>query len=184
MKNGIWEEPTDRIGTGRRTAYALAIFPLDIVHRSTIRALLPIGRMSEGTQQSRNKMARTGKSGRGRINIESDKYRQTIRTLDRLGYIDRGREFLRIKDRGALLDHALMDLPRSTTRVEFVRIAEAVEIVKREVREAEQAELLPGLIEQRRRELVALQGLMRATPGGDNWSGAGSVRFVPRGRAL
>ena len=165
-------------GTGRRTAYALAIFPLDVVHRATIRAMLPAGQT--GSYRTSAQMRRKSLTGnRGSVNRTSVKFQDALRDFARLNWIDRGQQFLRIRERGALLDFAMADLDQVPHQ--FICLDDAIAEVKRVIQQDIEP---PPSVEQRRQELLALQRLMAAHVGGVHWSGRGSVCFVNKGQAF
>ncbi len=168
------------VGIARRTAYALSVFPLDIVHRQTIRMMLPPG----GIRYKRSE-ANWLKIGLGDLNAKkslnkaSANFGAALKKFSDEGWIDRGREFLRIRERGDLLDYAVRDLAEMPDH--FIELDRAIALLEQETTGSAPA---PQSAEQRRRELLAIQQLMKAQVQGVHWSGRGSIRFVPKGRAL
>jgi hypothetical protein len=138
--------------------------------------MLPVGTTSRyATSASLRRKA----AGKGRENQVTKAFQAALKFFAEEGWIDRGREFVRIRDRGALLDDAL----RGWTEVpdHFIRLDSVAAVIGEALNE-------PGLsranAEQRRRELLAIQDLMRTDPQGARWSGRHSVQFVNKGRAL
>ena len=169
----------DMASPHRRTAYALAIFPLDIVHRQTIRAMLPAGATTRyATSALRRRMDKGGGKG-GARNRVSEAFQRALKHFDEENWIDRGREFVRIYDRGALLDWALrglLEIPEHFISLDHVPAVIRVGLAEPDLPSAKAA--------QRHRELRAVQELMKASVQGVHWSGRGSVRFVNKGKAL
>jgi hypothetical protein len=165
----------DQVGLGRRTAYALAVFPLDVVQRSTIRALLPVGTTRKPGPSPYQ--ASTGKSD----NRVSVKFGQVLRQFAERGWIDRAPELVRILDRDALLACATSGV--QGTPKHFLRLDQAAAEVQAQLRSAQSARVAP-MVAQRRAELAAIKQLMAGPVGGVNWSGRGSVRFPHKSRAL
>lgn len=160
----------------RQAAYALAIFPLEIVHRSTIRAMLPAGRIRDAGMTGHLTALRNG--GTGTSNVTSKKYQDALRLFDQQGWIERGKEFLRIRDRQALLDHALLDA--DSLPAHFLALSAAIRMLQSQSDSGN-----PGFDEQRRQELLAVMELMKAdNVAGSKHSGRGAVRFVPKGKAF
>lgn len=175
--DGVSDTP-QRVGVPRRTAYALAVIGLDVVHRATIRAMLPKGvRAGVG---NRGRLTASLKGEKRSRNKTSEQYQDALRTFEARGWITRGREFLQVLDRQALFDNAVHNLTHVPQH--FIDIENACRQVRGEIRAA--TERSPQWLEQRRQELLRLQELMRAPIYGQNRSGRRSVRFVPRGRSL
>lgn len=161
------------IGPARRAAYALAVFPLDVVERQTIRAMLPAGRRRNvGVTRHLNAVTK-GDTSNGRTNTTSEAFGDALRRFAKHGWIDRGQQFVRIRDRGALLDYALDELGEIPAH--FIAIDDALDRLRRELRQPTANDRLHA---QRHRELKAIEELMRSQVQGVWWSGRGSVRFV------
>lgn len=166
------------IGTGRRAAYALAVFPLDVVHRKTIRAMLPRGRRKHPRETSNWTQFRRGE-GRHTSNAVSEEYQYALKRFAEAGWIDQGQTFLRIRDRGALLDYALDRLEEVPEY--FIETDRVIELLEQELKRPKDE--IPAW-QQRERELLAIRELMKSAVQGVHWSGRGSVRFIPKGKAL
>lgn len=94
-----WESHVDRV-TAPMVAFVLSEFPLDIVRRSTVRALLPQGRsVKRGTGGERRRWNAVPK---GTKNIVADKLGRRIRELAELGLIAREHDHVRIRNRAGL----------------------------------------------------------------------------------
>lgn len=171
------EDQRAGFGVERRTAYALAVFPLDIVHRRTIRAMLPVGQT--GGVRSTNQRLRRSRGNSAGHNRTSVHYQDALRKFARQNWIDRGQEFIRIRERGALLDFALHDL--TTVPAHALHLHAAIEAVRAELAKEGQS---AASVQQRRNELLAVQRLMNSAIQGKKWSGKHSVEFINKGRAF
>lgn len=94
----------DHIGPIARTAYALAIWPTEVVSRATLRALLPPGTSRYYPLETRRKRA-ANFSGPSRNRI-TGRLQDALRDFDHEGLISRGTEFVKIRDRDALMQIA------------------------------------------------------------------------------
>ena len=172
------------IGTQRRVAYALAIYPEVFVRRATIRAMLPPGQMvRRGLSGHLNRMDKFGHGSN--LNKQTEKFQRALYVFNRNGWIDRGTEFVKVKDRDALWECAVENIPiERRMPAQFLSLEQAVDVARTELWQVEQ-EAVPSveLVEARRQELIVLQTLMTDIKG-NNWSGKGSVRFVPKGKVL
>jgi hypothetical protein len=165
-----------QIGTPRRVAYALAVFPIDTVQRTTIRAMLPPGT----TRRVPQAIVRKAANRHGSKNRVSIDFGQALKVFADRGWIDRGEVLLRIRDRDALRAHALNGLPGVPDR--FIALEQAVTQLRAQA--ADRTEDSRALAVIRLRELRAIEQLMRSGASGSNWSGRGSVRFPHKGRVL
>ncbi len=167
-----------QIGTPRRVAYALAVFPADTVQRTTIRAMLPPGT----TRQLPQAIVRRAANRHGSKNRVSIDFSRALKFFADRGWIDRGEMMLRICDRDALRDHALAGLSGVPDR--FIALEQAVTQLRAQVTGAARRDDPPALVAIRLQELRAVEQLMRSGVSGSNWSGRGSVRFPHKGRVL
>lgn len=167
-----------QIGTPRRVAYALAVFPIDTVQRTTIRAMLPPGI----TRQVPQAVVRRAANRHGSKNRVSIDFGQALKFFADQGWIDRGEVLLRIRDRDALRAHALAGLPGVPDR--FIALEQAATQLRAQAAHAAQQKDLSTLAAIRMRELQAIEQLMRSGVSGSNWSGRGSVRFPHKSRVL
>lgn len=167
------------VGVGRKVAYALAVLGLDVVQRSTIRALLPVGVQKVGASQAQQAQRRKGKSGLVKQNGTTQRFHEKLREYEDWGWITRGHLLIAVHDRGALLDHALHGERNLPPRL--LDIERAIAKIREDQAAAEPDD---RLIEQRHKELRALMRLMKAPVTGVNRSGTKSVRFVNRSRII
>jgi len=167
----------EAIGDARRTMYALGIWPTPIVSRSTLRALLPPGQVRDVSVSRHLSRVRSGATGRR--NRTTDAFQKVLVRLERWGLIERGTEFVLIKDQRSILDLAL-DGIRNPSHEKFLHIQRAARIVAEEIAQ----ERRPSAHAQRSRELAFIKSLMAgpASARGSMRSGTQSVRFVPKGR--
>ena len=166
------------IGVRTRTAYALSVIGLPVVHRSTIRALLPPGRVRDIGVTGHLRAKERG--GTGRKNVVSGKFQDALAAFERDGWIIRGREFIAVKCPGDLLDYA-MEGVGSGEQI-LLSIDVALDRIKSDL--VDEGQLARSYVDQRHRELLALKRLMEQGFGSANWSGRGSVRLLPRGGVL
>lgn len=168
------------IGILRRVAFILGVFDLPIVHRSTVRALLP-----PGCLKRIGDVGHATRMGRGasptKKNLVTKGFQDALREFEEFGWITRGSEFVKIHDHGALLDYAFRDLSGRTPDV-FPSLQGAVLAIEAELQQSHSRNA--AWVEQRRRELLRLKRLMESGFGSCNWSGRGSVRLLPRGGLL
>lgn len=150
-------------------AYALAVFPLTDVRRSTVRAMLPRGERTRRPSQADV----PGSKGRTRNRV-SDTYGIALQQFEERGWIWRTPEQIRVFDRPALLRQAKRCLPNCWWLTEGVH--EAIAALAADFPPAARA----GEEEQRNRELAALRALMQQAPGTGPHAGRGYVRIVPR----
>ena len=167
-----------QIGTPRRVAYALAVFPIDTVQRTTIRAMLPPGI----TRQIPQAVVRRATGRHGSKNRVSIDFGRALQLFADRGWIDRGEVLLRIRNRDALRAHALNGLPGVPDR--FIALEQAVTQLRAQAACATQRKDPRALVAIRLQELRAIEQLMRSGVGGANWSGRGSVRFPHKSRVL
>lgn len=156
-------------GVRRTVAFALAALGMEIVQRSTLRALLAKGeRKPRGTCNGQRR--RHDRRISGTKNKTSAAFGQALNEFERRGWIYRTPELVIVRDRGALLRLALRGRPAAPR--ELLNLQGALDAIR--------AEATPSHVpvEQRRRELRAITALMRAPAGGDVCGGPGSVRIV------
>lgn len=175
------------ISVGRKIAYALAVIGIDVVQRSTIRALLPAGDHKLSGVEHVVRAQRLGKQPK-KPNVITQAFQGHLKDYERRGWITRGHVLIAMHDRGALLDYALRReemVPQQLLDIEnavaVLREAAAQSTAEREAGAPVSVDLL---VEQRRRELKALMWLMQAPVTGVNRSGTKSVRFVNRSRTI
>ncbi|GLP64311.1 hypothetical protein TUSST3_09310 [Streptomyces sp. TUS-ST3] len=171
--------PTGGVGVGRRVCYALAILGLDVVQRSTIRALLPPGERKMGGSVAQQTQRRKGKAGFVKTNRVSARFQERLNTFEDWGWISKGHILIAVHDRQALLDHALQGQGNLPQRL--LDLDRAIAQIRQDQAAAEPDD---RLIEQRHKELRALMRLMQAPVTGVNRSGTRSVRFVNRSRVI
>jgi hypothetical protein len=167
-----------QIGTPRRVSYALAVFPIDTVQRTTIRAMLPPGT----TRQVPQVIVRRAANRHGSKNRVSIDFGQALKFFADQGWIDRGEVLLRIRDRDALRAHALGGLP--DVPAHLIALEQAVTELRAQVTSTARRDDPAALVAIRWQELRAIEQLMRSEVSGSNWSGRGSVRFPHKGRVL
>jgi hypothetical protein len=162
------------VGIGRTVAFALAALDLDVVQRTTIRRLLPVGttrRSGPGRAEARRRKGDT----QGSVNRTSETFGIRLKKFEDRGWIARDGVLLRVINRAALLDCALGG--QQDTPLPLLQVAETIEEIRRDQRNREVL-ALSGLIEQRRRELQALARLMQEPVTGQHRSGIRSVRIT------
>lgn len=154
------------------TAYAIAVFPMEIVRRSTIRALLPRGKTVN------HPTAEEKKAGKVSRNTTSAAFMDGLKNLERKGWIRRGPDYIIITARLPLLRYA-----RSTLRASpylMAAVHKAAGVIA--------ASLPPGVTvaeqSQREAELRALQRLMEAAPATGPHSGRGHTDLVHKPRMI
>jgi hypothetical protein len=167
-----------QIGTPRRVAYALAVFPIDTVQRTTIRAMLPPGITRQRPQAITRRAVGRGGS-KNRVSVD---FGRALQFFADQGWIDRGDVLLRIRDRDALRAHALSGLP--DVPAHLIALEQAVTQLRAQVTSAARRKDSPALVAIRLQELRAIEQLMRSGVSGSNWSGRGSVRFPHKGRVI
>jgi hypothetical protein len=138
--------------------------------------MLPAGPTSRYAKVSQVGRRTQNKGSKNRV---SEAFGRALRFHEEQGWIDRGREFIRIRDRGALLDSAMRGLLKVPEH--FISLDRVVAEIRADLAQ-------PGLpaatAAQRHRELRAIQDLMKSPVQGVYWSGRGSVRFVNKGKAF
>lgn len=161
-------------GISDLVAVALIALDLDVVRRHTIRLLLPEGE-------------RVPSPSGGTRNQVRDALNRAWRRFEHIGWITRDGDFIRIHDRDGLrswIEQGVdLDDERAATMLE---VQSAVAEINARLDEGTavsgwDAETARRHAEVRRQELIALDRLMRAIPGGTARPG---VRITPRGRAL
>lgn len=172
------------VGIDRRTAYALSALEIDVVQRSTVRALLPVGATRRKTESAYNaRRARGGEAGWSGPNSASRAFQKCLKRYEDWGWIRRGSVLIQILDRHALHAHALDGVQGNAGQAYWLDIERAVSEINAAQRAEDEMHQMVALVEQRRLELRALQRLMEGRRG-DNWSGRGSVRLLPRGSTI
>jgi hypothetical protein len=167
------DEP-DTWGVSHSVALMLAALDLDVVHRSTLRALLPAGRTRFlGTSASYVRHVERGHGSS--VNVISKKFQRALWIFEDAGWIVRGEEYVLIRNRRGLLDWAVKAEPPDWVRFP---LEDAVRQVNRDLAAAQR--LSPRAVEQRRRELLALKRLIDE----DFGAGKGRVRLLPRSKPL
>lgn len=194
-------------GATHTLAAGITAIGLDVVHRGTLRALLPEGETKLRGRAGRNPQgrnlaavrrvngldaqskhlielgqmvgyARNETSGKSR-NRMSERFKKALNYLEDRGWIARGTKFVMVRDRIALADHATTADPPAGWALDLARSIEAIRVDLENPSDAGVREL-----EHRRQELLAIQRLMEQGFGTHNWSGRGSVRFLPRSRTI
>ena len=144
--------------------YAIAIFPLDVVRRSTLRAMLPRGHTKgHPTAQERKH------SNKSSVNVISACFGEALRSLDRSGWIERREDCVITLQRDRMLQSAtrqLADAPELVTALRASLAGVAAGLPE---------ELTPAGKAQREAELRALRQLMQETPASGPHSGRGYV---------
>jgi len=164
-------------GLERTIAFALGALGMDAVQRSTIRALLPKGERKQrgpATHQRRLHGERVSTSK----NKTTKAFGQALQDLERMGWIKRTPELVLVRNRAALLRHALRDRPAAPQQL--LNLRGALDAIRADMRPSDVSSSA-ALVEQRRREIRAVMALMQAPPGGD---GTGSVRIVHKSQIL
>lgn len=191
-------------GVSQTVALALAALDLDVVHRATLRALLPAGR----TRKPRRASSKPGAASLRRVNgldagskyliergmatgfapIEqirnksknqmSEKFQRALKGFEDRGWLVRGEEYVLVRNRRALLDWATAAACPDWL---VFPLGDAIDQINEDLKLARA--MTPKALEQRRQELLAIKRLMEEGFG-DNWSGRGSVRLVPKSRPL
>lgn len=158
----------------RLTAYALCLLDLDVVARSTIRALLGTGRVRRKHDVAYARDAARGQgAGHSGKNVNSQRFQDALRQFERSGWIRRGQEYLLIIDRTALFEFAVHELTLMPSKL--LDLEGAVQAAQADLT---RPQITPSAIEQAHRELAALRRLMRAPVSGANHTGQHSVRRV------
>lgn len=181
--NGGLSQGNSRLGVSIRTAYGLAVIGLPVVHRGTVRAMLPAGQLRDyPLQQHLTRESKMNPHGRsGRINVVSKNFQKALSDFDRDGWISRGEEFVLIRQPRMLLDF-VGNWAQFDQLSFLLDIRSAVAQVRQDM---DIAQAKPGKwVEQRRQELIALARLMDAPVTGQNRSGKGAVRLIPKGRVI
>lgn len=147
------------VGVARTVAYALAILGLDVVHRSTVRALLPAGTTKPRGPASQARVHLGERSGASK-NRTSIAFGQALHEFETNGWLQRAGDVIHIRDRAALLDYALEAFGAVTADVLDTR--RALVVARRELRELRMrgpADL--SQLQQRHDEIAALLNLTR-----------------------
>lgn len=140
------------------TAYALAVCQLPLVERAAIRGLLPVGAVkpySEGEARGRYAKGENTSSGKNRT---SKKFQAALEDFEDVGWIQRGRVFVRVIDHGSLLDYAAARLPAPLPE-RFLDWEQGIAVI----REAEPLPPSESALEVRRQTLLAFERMMQET---------------------
>ncbi len=150
------------------TAYVIGIFPLDVIRRSTIRALLPRGD-SRGQPTAAER-----KAGKVSHNLVSDAFGSELKALARRGWIDRREDCVVVLQRWRVLRSGTRRLEGKPELAVALRqsLAGVAAGLPEEITLAGQA--------QRAAELRALRDLMEETPLAGPHGGRGMVRLASR----
>lgn len=154
------------------TDWALGTFPIDVVRRSTIRAMLPRGRTyGHPTPEER-------KAGKVSKNAASNAFREELGRMKRLGAVRLSSDCVVILARETLMRHARGQLRLAPDLVPALRttLASVAAGLPEELTVAGRA--------QRDAELRALKRLMEETPASGPHQGRGFVRLVGKPRML
>lgn len=162
-------------GVGRTVAYALAVLGTDAVQRRTLRALLPKGESKPRGLATRTRQLR-GEQIKATKNKTSKALGDTLQRFEAWGWLERTPNLVYVRDREALLRHALHGQP--AVPQELLNLQHALDALRSDERAAQTA-LVDELREQRRRELKALMALMQAPAGG-----TGPVRIVHKSHII
>lgn len=140
------------------TMFAISIFPLDVMRRSTIRAMLPRG----------DDLPR--KSGTNRMSVW---FGGALSWAAEFGYISQDPSFITVLRRKPMVAFAgrRMDAIPGLVEQVWLAIAAVAADLPEQHTTAGQA--------QRERELAALRKLMQSAPGGGHPGGRGAIRVVP-----
>lgn len=158
----VWREgkirPPDaeQIGMGRSALYVLGIWPAPRVHRGTLRALAGVN------------------AGGGR---SSEQFAKSIRRAEADALLVRDGDWIRILDRPALYERAVMHIA-SPTHEKFLALEAAIPVLRAQVA----AERDAAQRAERERELRFIRSLMRPYAGAMTGSRR-PVRVVASGRA-
>lgn len=186
---GVTSNPMPEVSILANVAYALGVLQLDIVHRATIRAMLP----EKGIQRPKTASGRLARSEAGHsqgYNRTSKLFSDALFKLERDGLIDRGEKLVRVVKRQALLDRALEIWEENAANGEndsepSLRLANAVAALNREIADSRIELEGTKLLDLRRAELARMHVLLAAAPvPGNSHSGRGTVRHFPKGQVI
>lgn len=171
-----FDDGPPRRGIGDLVAVALIALDLETVRRSTVRALLP----------SQTFHHETGEPTSNRI---GQFINRALRRFERNDWISRDGLFIHVHNRDGLRSWVDQGVDLTDERAaRMLNVREAVEQINARLEDGSatsgwDAETARQYAEARRRELIAIQRLMRAAP---NASGPGrtGVRIVPAARVL
>ncbi|WP_405580718.1 hypothetical protein [Streptomyces sp. NBC_01092] len=163
------------VGVGRTVAYALAVLGTDAVQRRTLRALLPKGELKQRGLTARTRQLR-GEQIRVTKNKTSKVFGETLQRFEACGWLERTPDLVHVRNRAALLEHALQGRPAVPR--ELLDLQRALDTVRADDRAAQTA-LVDELREQRRQEMKALMALMQAPA-----AGTGPVRIVHKSQVI
>jgi hypothetical protein len=169
-----------RIGCGRMMAYAMGIWPAQVISRKTLRALLPEGSNRFAGNPSRQARAYLKGDGPKKVNDVSRQFQAVLKKLESKGLIERGTDFVRILDKERLLSGALQGVDDPQHR-KFLQLEEAAELVAKQIAEERARQTaekhLPQLIRIREQELRIIRDLMRPDTLGNRDSRRRDVRL-------
>jgi len=145
--------------------------------RATLRALLPAGKIYNRNNLEANLRKKAKNGGSATKNRTTIDFQDALRDLEERHLIERGSAFVKVLNHQGLREYAARRHSLNESWKDY--IAQAITRVREQVA----VERQPKILEMREAELRALQRLM-VDARGANWSGRGSVRFVPHGKAL
>lgn len=169
-----------RISCGRMMAYAMGIWPAQVISRKTLRALLPAGSTRFAGNPSRQARASLKGDRPRKTNDISRRFQAVLKSMEARGLIERGTDFIRILDSERLLRGALqgVDDPQHD---KFLQLEEAAGLVARQIAEERARQTaekhLPQLIRIREQELRFIRDLMRPDTLGNRDSRRRDVRL-------
>lgn len=146
------------ITPARQVTYALAIWPLDVVSRATLRALLPKGTTRPVGLRQQAKSSLKGEGWRTENHV-SRKFQSRLWRLEQAGHISRGTQFVRILNRRALLDWALADIAAddNVQHDKFLLLEQAAQTVADQLKHERDKRIK----ELRTKELAIIRQLMQ-----------------------
>jgi hypothetical protein len=148
--------------TGRLTACALAILNLNVVQRSTLRAMLPRGETKRRGPVSRERWHLGERKGAGK-NKTSIAFGQALQEFERQGWVERTPEFVIVRDHQALLDYAFERQPAAGR--DSLNVKGAIAAARNDLRKVRDT-ADHDEIEQRHDEIRALLYLLHAPAAG------------------
>lgn len=150
------EETANRPGPQIITAYNMAHMPIDIVHRATLRAMLPVGVVRPYGPAKVRTLVKKGHAGSGR-NITSDNYLRALYEFNQYGWIERGKLYVKICNRAALMVFVQSFYPQAIPMLTHTERAIKLLVNPRTAPHG----LNNSEQDQRRRELQALYDITR-----------------------
>lgn len=175
-----WQGPprdgAAQAGPRLTVAWVLVMSGLDVIHRRTLRALLPPGTVKK--DRSTSASLRRARDGKGvSVNQTSKKFQDGLAAFERSGWIRRGQEYVLVADRQGLTDYLAFTFDGRRIPQRLIDLQPSIDMLRDDALAPHGPN--PEAQAQRYRELQALDRLMRQAPvAGANRSGAGSVRRV------